>query len=104
MSPSEALLTSPHLTGPFTILINLSVQEMRLLVHLASKPGKMHTRRDLLTAVWDYRPEAVSRTLDTHVMRLRDKFGTFATMIQTVHGVGHRLNDRIPSRTHMDAV
>jgi len=71
--------------------INLSAQEMRLLVYLASEPGKMRTRRDLLTAVWSYHPEAASRTLDTHVKRLRDKFGTFATMIQTVHGVGYRL-------------
>jgi DNA-binding response OmpR family regulator len=84
--------------------INLSVQEMRLLVHLASEPGKMHTRRDLLTAVWGYHPEAASRTLDTHVKRLRDKFGTFAIMIQTVHGVGYRLNDCIPSRAHVDPI
>jgi len=84
--------------------INLSVQEMRLLVYLASEPTKMHTRRDLLTAVWGYHPEAASRTLDTHVKRLRDKFGAFATMIQTVHGVGYRLNDPIPSRTYMNGV
>ena len=71
--------------------INLSVQEMRLLVYLASEPGKMRTRRDLLVAVWDYHPEAASRTLDTHIKRLRDKFGAFATMIQTVHGVGYRI-------------
>ena len=71
--------------------INLSVQEMRLLIYLASEPGKMHTRRDLLTAVWSYHPEAASRTLDTHIKRVRDKFGSFATMIQTVHGVGYRL-------------
>ena len=71
--------------------INLSVQEMRLLVYLAGEPGKMHTRRDLLTAVWSYHPEAASRTLDTHIKRVRDKFGAFATMIQTVHGVGYRL-------------
>jgi DNA-binding response OmpR family regulator len=77
--------------------INLSVQEMHLLVHLASEPGKMHARHDLLTAVWGYHPKAASRTLDAHVKRLRDKFGAFATMIQTVHGVGYRLNARFPS-------
>lgn len=71
--------------------INLSVQEMRLLVYLASEPGKMRTRRDLLTAVWDYHPDATSRTLDTHIKRLRDKFGPLSTMIQTVHGVGYRI-------------
>jgi two-component system, OmpR family, phosphate regulon response regulator PhoB len=71
--------------------INLSVQEMRLLIYLASEPGKMHTRRDLLTAVWGYHPEATSRTLDTHIKRLRDKFGLWSTMIQTVHSVGYRI-------------
>lgn len=71
--------------------INLSVQEMRLLIYLAKEPSKMHTRQDLLTTVWGYHPQATSRTLDTHVKRLRDKFGSLATMIQTVHGVGYRL-------------
>jgi len=71
--------------------INLSVQEMRLLNYLASEPDKMRSRRDLLSAVWGYHPDATSRTLDTHIKRLRDKFGPLATMIQTVHGVGYRI-------------
>src|SRR5450631_1501076 len=70
--------------------ITLSAQEMRLLVFLAADPNKMRTRRELLTEVWGYHPEATSRTLDTHIKRLRDKFGAFASMIQTVHGVGYR--------------
>jgi two-component system phosphate regulon response regulator PhoB len=71
--------------------VTLSVQEMRLLIFLADEPGKMRTRRELLTAVWNYHPEASSRTLDTHIKRLRDKFGGHAAMIQTVHGVGYRI-------------
>ena len=71
--------------------IHLSVQEMRLLDYLASEPGKLRTRQDLLSTVWGYHPEATSRTLDTHIKRLRDKFGPLAAMIQTVHGVGYRL-------------
>ena len=70
--------------------ITLSAQEMRLLVFLASDPNKMRSRRELLTAVRGYHPEATSRTLDTHIKRLRDKFGAHASMIQTVHGVGYR--------------
>jgi two-component system phosphate regulon response regulator PhoB len=76
--------------------INLSVQEMRLLSFLASEPGKMRSRRDILTSVWDYHPEAESRTLDTHIKRLRDKFGPLASMLQTVHGVGYRLTLPVP--------
>lgn len=71
--------------------LNLSVLEMRLLNYLASEPGKMRSRRDLLTAVWGYHPDATSRTLDTHIKRLRDKFGELAAMIQTIHGVGYRI-------------
>ena len=71
--------------------INFSVQEMRLLAYMASSPGKMHARRELLTEVWGYRPDVSSRTLDTHIKRIRDKFGSMAWMIQTVHGVGYRL-------------
>jgi two-component system phosphate regulon response regulator PhoB len=71
--------------------ISFSAQEMRLLMYMASSPGKMHTRRELLTEVWGYRPDVSSRTLDTHVKRIRDKFGPLAWMIQTVHGVGYRL-------------
>jgi len=71
--------------------IGFSAQEMRLLSYLASSPGKMCTRKELLTEVWGYQPEVSSRTLDTHVKRLRDKFGPMAWMIQTVHGVGYRL-------------
>jgi len=71
--------------------ISFSAQEMRLLAHMAGSPGKMHTRRELLTEVWGYRPDVSSRTLDTHIKRIRDKFGAMAWMIQTVHGVGYRL-------------
>jgi two-component system phosphate regulon response regulator PhoB len=71
--------------------VSFSAQEMRLLAYMASSPGKMHTRRELLTEVWGYRPDVSSRTLDTHVKRIRDKFGPLAWMIQTVHGVGYRL-------------
>jgi two-component system phosphate regulon response regulator PhoB len=86
--------------------ITLSAQEMRLLVFLASDPNKMRARRELLTAVWGYHPEATSRTLDTHIKRLRDKFGAFASMIQTVHGVGYRFSPLGPQsddRTHSTA-
>jgi two-component system phosphate regulon response regulator PhoB len=79
------------------IEINLSVQEMRLLSFLASEPGKMRSRREILTSVWEYHPEAESRTLDTHIKRLRDKFGALAGMIQTVHGVGYRLTMPVPA-------
>jgi len=71
--------------------VRLSAQEMRLLTYLARDPGRMRSRQDLLAAVWGYHPDASSRTLDTHIKRLRDKFGPLAGMIQTAYGVGYRL-------------
>jgi DNA-binding winged helix-turn-helix (wHTH) protein len=53
----------------------------------------MRTRRELLTDVWGYHPEVASRTVDTHIKRLRDKLDTAADLLQTVRGVGFRLAD-----------
>jgi two-component system phosphate regulon response regulator PhoB len=79
--------------------LNVSAQEMRLLTFLAQTPGKMHARQELLSEVWGYRPDATSRTLDTHIKRLRDKLGNDACMIQTVHGVGYRMIPPVSSPT-----
>jgi len=71
--------------------IRVSALEMRLVLHLMRAPGRMCTRRKLLTEVWGYHPEVSSRTVDTHVKRLRDKLGEAAPMLQTVRGIGFRL-------------
>jgi two-component system phosphate regulon response regulator PhoB len=71
--------------------IHASALEMRLILHLMRAPGRMCTRRKLLTDVWGYHPEVSSRTVDTHVKRLRDKLGEAAHMLQTVRGIGFRL-------------
>jgi len=71
--------------------IHLSALEMRVLVYLFKSPGHMRNRRELLTEVWGYHPEVASRTVDTHIKRLRDKLGTAADLLKTVRGVGFRL-------------
>jgi two-component system phosphate regulon response regulator PhoB len=73
--------------------VRLSAQEMRLLLYLASPPERMRTRKELLTEVWGYHPEVSSRTLDTHIKRIRDKLGHAGNVIQTVRGVGYRLGE-----------
>ena len=73
--------------------IHVSALEMRLLLYLLRSPGRMRTRRELLTEVWGYHPEVASRTVDTHIKRLRDKLDTAADLLQTVRGVGFRLAD-----------
>jgi two-component system phosphate regulon response regulator PhoB len=71
--------------------IRLSALEMRLLLYLLRTPGKMRTRKDLLTDVWGYHPEVASRTVDSHIKRLRDKLGGASDLLQTVRGVGFRM-------------
>jgi two-component system, OmpR family, phosphate regulon response regulator PhoB len=73
--------------------IHVSALEMRLLLNLFRSPALMRTRRELLTEVWGYHPEVESRTMDTHIKRLRDKLETAADLLQTVRGVGFRLAD-----------
>ncbi|MGA7741739.1 MAG: response regulator transcription factor [Polyangia bacterium] len=82
--------------------IRVSALEMRLLLFLVKTPGKMRTRKELLTEVWGYHPEVSSRTLDTHVKRIRDKFGAAGDIIQTVRGVGYRLAVRTEAATHKE--
>jgi two-component system phosphate regulon response regulator PhoB len=74
--------------------VHASALEMRLIVHLMRAPGRMCTRRDLLTEVWGYHPEVSSRTVDTHVKRLRDKLGGAADLLETVRGIGFRLVEK----------
>jgi two-component system phosphate regulon response regulator PhoB len=73
--------------------IHLSALEMRLLLYLLQTSGRMHTRKELLTDVWGYHPEVTSRTVDSHIKRLRDKLGAAADLLQTVRGVGFRMAD-----------
>ena len=71
--------------------ISISALEMRLLIFLFRAPGGMRSRKDLLTEVWGYHPDVASRTVDTHIKRIRDKMGSAAHLLQTIRGVGFRL-------------
>ena len=70
--------------------VELSITEFKLLLHLAEKPGITQTREDLLRLVWGYSDNVHSRTLDTHMQRLRNKLGEWRGMLETVRGVGYR--------------
>ncbi len=78
--------------------VRVSALEMRLILHLMHAPGRMCTRRNLLIEVWGYHPEVSSRTVDTHVKRLRDKLGEGADLLQTVRGIGFRLAEAEETR------
>ena len=67
--------------------VHLTPTEFDLLLHLASRPGVVFSREQLLTQVWGYSDPAGARTVDAHVAALRRKLG--AGLVRTVHGVGY---------------
>jgi two-component system phosphate regulon response regulator PhoB len=73
--------------------IQLSALEMRLLAYLITARGAVCSRATLLRDVWHYKPGITTRTVDTHVKRLRDKLGQAGILIQTVRGLGYRFDD-----------
>jgi DNA-binding response OmpR family regulator len=73
--------------------INLTGKEFSLLAQLARDPGRVFTKRELLTAVWGHPDGGSTRTLDSHVCRLRRKLGAERCMIVNVWGTGYRLFD-----------
>jgi two-component system phosphate regulon response regulator PhoB len=74
--------------------VDLTTIEFKLLEHLMSRPGRVQTRDSLLENVWGYREGVESRTVDTHVRRLREKIGRAADLIETVRGIGYRFAEK----------
>ncbi|MBI4454844.1 MAG: response regulator transcription factor [Acidobacteria bacterium] len=99
--PSRA----PLVLGPLTIdsdshrvylhnqAVDLTLIEFKLLEYLSRQRGKVARREDLLSEVWGYRYEGGTRTVDTHIQRLRNKLGTLGEWIETVRGVGYRFRE-----------
>ena len=71
--------------------ITLTSTEYKLLMVLAERPGRVQSRERLLQDVWGYSSEADTRTVDTHITRLRAKLGAAGEMILTVRGFGYKL-------------
>ena len=73
--------------------VPLTATEFRLLKLLMERKGRVQTRDHLLVNVWHYDTDIETRTVDTHVRRVREKLGQYAHMIETVRGVGYRAVD-----------
>lgn len=73
--------------------IELTATEFKLLRTLVERKGRVQTRERLLEDVWNYAPDIETRTVDTHMRRLRDKLGKGGDIIETVRGVGYRIRD-----------
>jgi two-component system phosphate regulon response regulator PhoB len=115
-SPKELMLrvrnllrrTNPNqgisviVSGPFSLdknalkllldgsAIDLTSTEFKLLLSMIESPGITQERGDLLKKVWGYSDLIQTRTLDTHIKRLREKLGEHGNSIETVRGVGYR--------------
>ena len=70
--------------------IDLTATECRLLIVLAQRRGRVQSREALLRDVWEYDNLIDTRTVDTHMRRLREKLGAGAQYLDTVRGVGYR--------------
>jgi two-component system phosphate regulon response regulator PhoB len=71
----------------------LTALEFKLLSMLAERRGRVQTRDQLLEDVWDMPGDLTTRTVDTHVKRLRQKLGPAGAYIETLRGVGYRMSD-----------
>jgi two-component system, OmpR family, phosphate regulon response regulator PhoB len=102
-SPSAKAGAAPLRLGPLSLDVEahrfhvegqeiaLTALEFRLLEHLMSRLGRVQSREALLEEVWGLSSSLETRTIDTHVMRLRDKLGPARAFLETVRGVGYRI-------------
>ena len=94
-------------TGPFTVdrtslkvtvegrRLDLTSTEFKLLSLLIGKEGFIQSREELLQEVWGYRNSVDTRTVDTHMRRLREKLGEHAPHLETIRGEGYRFLVRL---------
>ncbi len=72
----------------------LTLMEFKLLVALLKRKGEAQSRERLLSDVWDVDKTINTRTIDTHITRIREKLGTTGRMIKTVRGLGYKLEEK----------
>jgi len=82
-----------HLVTVHGDSVDLTATEFKLLNLLMERKGRVQSRDMLLINVWNYDTDTETRTIDTHVRRLREKLGDQSAIIETVRGVGYRVND-----------
>ena len=80
--------------------LTLTPREFDLLAFMASRPGRVSTRDELLRKVWGYDYVGETRTVDVHIRRLRAKLGPKSDLIETVMGAGYKLAR--PTRSSAD--
>jgi len=71
--------------------IDLTLTEYKILTLLASKPGKVFSREDILSSIWGKDTYIFERTIDVHIKKLRDKLGIAKHLIKNIRGVGYKI-------------
>ena len=72
----------------------LTLMEFKLLVALLKRKGEAQSRESLLSDVWDIDKNINTRTIDTHITRIREKLGETGNIIKTVRGLGYKLEEK----------
>ncbi|MEI6177425.1 MAG: response regulator transcription factor [Verrucomicrobiota bacterium] len=72
--------------------LELTSTEFKLLLHFCERSGKPQDRNDVLRSVFGYSDSANSRTLDTHMKRIRHKLGDYGSWIATVRNIGYKID------------
>ena len=72
--------------------VTLTALEFKLLRQLVDRRGRVQSRDQLLSDVWGYSADVTTRTVDTHIKRLREKLGTMGKYVQTIRGVGYKFS------------
>lgn len=73
--------------------VDLTPMEFKLLTTLMERRGRVQSRDRILNDVWDITSDVTTRTVDTHVKRLREKLGKAGKLIETVRGIGYRFKE-----------
>lgn len=74
------------------VVVDFTLKEYKILLKLASNPDRVYTREQLLDEVWGYEYEGDTRTVDSHVARLRTKLGEWGVNhIKTIYGTGYKI-------------
>jgi two-component system phosphate regulon response regulator PhoB len=101
--PGRAAERAPEAVGPIRVDVDshrafvdgaevqLTPLEFKLLTTLMARLGRVQSREQLLEDVWGMSSELETRTVDTHVKRLREKLGSGRDLLETVRGIGYRL-------------
>ncbi len=76
--------------------VDLTSTEFKLMLYLCERANVVQSRADLLVEVMGYSDDVHSRTLDTHMKRLRRKLGSFVDHLETVRGIGYQVTTNHP--------